>query len=227
MAGVAANPLRILSQILAEMHDARGKVTIPGFYEGVEPLPNALKEQWDALGFSHEDFLGDVGLSEPGGETAYTALEQIWSRPTAEINGIWGGYTGAGFKTVIPAEASAKISFRLVGKQDPETLRKAFRDFVTEQLPADCEAVFVASGARWRAPSAAMVVTAGPGRGVSFSRMRPATLTLIPAACLSTTLYSSPTSLPRRTIRATSVRSRRPSFPSTGYIGLDHLAFDR
>ncbi len=140
----AANPIHILTRILAEIHDGRGKVTIPGFYDGVEPLPNALKEQWEGLGFDHAEFLGDVGLSEPAGETAYTALEQIWSRPTAEVNGIWGGYTGAGFKTVIPAEASAKISFRLVGKQDPETLRTAFRDFVTERLPPDCNAEFIA-----------------------------------------------------------------------------------
>ncbi|MDH3667965.1 MAG: M20/M25/M40 family metallo-hydrolase [Paracoccaceae bacterium] len=139
----AANPIHILTRILAEIHDGRGKVTIPGFYDGIEPLPNALKEQWEALGFDHTEFLGDVGLSEPAGETAYTALEQIWSRPTAEVNGIWGGYTGAGFKTVIPAEASAKISFRLVGKQDPETIRAAFREFVTERLPADCKAEFV------------------------------------------------------------------------------------
>ncbi len=142
--GAAANPIHILTRILADIHDGRGKVTIPEFYDGVEPLPNALKEQWEALAFNHDEFLGDVGLSEPAGEAAYSALEQIWSRPTAEVNGIWGGYIGAGFKTVIPAEASAKISFRLVGTQDPEKIRAAFREFVTERLPRDCSAEFVA-----------------------------------------------------------------------------------
>lgn len=141
--GAAANPIHVLTRILAEMHDRQGKVTIPDFYDGVEPLPNSMRVQWKGLDFDHGKFLGAVGLSEPAGETAFSALEQIWSRPTAEINGVWGGYIGAGFKTVIPSEASAKISFRLVGSQDPETIRGAFRKFVEERLPSDCRAEFV------------------------------------------------------------------------------------
>jgi acetylornithine deacetylase/succinyl-diaminopimelate desuccinylase-like protein len=90
------------------------------------------------LAFDHATFLGDVGLSVPAGEQDRTPLEMIWSRPTAEINGIWGGYTGDGFKTVLPAEAHAKVSFRLVGDQDPHAIRIQFRKWVEGQLPADC-----------------------------------------------------------------------------------------
>ena len=140
--GAAANPIHVLTRILADMHDDSGWITISGFYDGVPGISNALKAQWDKLGFDAREFLGEVGLGVPAGETGYSALEQIWSRPTAEVNGIWGGYIGAGFKTVIPAEAHAKVSFRLVGDQDPETLRIAFRQFVTDRLPADCRAEF-------------------------------------------------------------------------------------
>jgi acetylornithine deacetylase/succinyl-diaminopimelate desuccinylase-like protein len=136
----------VLTRILADVHDNSGKITIPGFYDGVHEISGDLKGQWDALNFSPAAFLGEVGLGVPAGEKTHSALEQIWSRPTAEVNGIWGGYTGAGFKTVIPAEAHAKISFRLVGDQDPETIRAAFRKFVENRLPADCTASFKARG---------------------------------------------------------------------------------
>ncbi len=142
----AANPIHVLARILADLRDENGKITIPGFYDGVPEISGDLKAQWGRLGFVPRDFLGEVGLAVPAGEIAYSALEQIWSRPTAEVNGIWGGYTGAGFKTVIPAEAHAKVSFRLVGEQDPEAIRAAFRQFVTARLPADCRAEFVARG---------------------------------------------------------------------------------
>jgi len=142
----AANPIHLLVRILAEMRDPSGRIDIPGFYDGVPELPAELKAQWEGLGFATEEFLGGVGLGIPAGETGRSTLEQIWSRPTAEVNGIWGGYTGAGFKTVIPAEAHAKVSFRLVGTQDPEAIRAAFRKFVTDRLPADCRAGFVARG---------------------------------------------------------------------------------
>jgi len=144
--GAAANPIHVLIRILADLRDDSGKITIPGFYDGVPEISGDLKAQWERLGFVPRDFLGEVGLAVPAGETGYSALEQIWSRPTAEVNGIWGGYTGAGFKTVIPAEAHAKVSFRLVGEQDPEAIRAAFRQFVTARLPADCRAEFVARG---------------------------------------------------------------------------------
>ncbi|MFA7434065.1 MAG: M20/M25/M40 family metallo-hydrolase [Gemmobacter sp.] len=145
--GVAVNPARVLARIIAGLHDETGRITVPGFYDGVEELPEAIRAQWQALGFDHAAFLGEVGLSHPAGEQDRTPLEMIWSRPTCEVNGIWGGYTGEGFKTVLPAEAHAKISFRLVAGQDPHVLREAFRAHVRAQLPPDCTAEFLDHGA--------------------------------------------------------------------------------
>ena len=136
--GPAINPIRVLTRILGGLHDDHGHVTVPGFYDGVPELPDAIRAQWQNLAFDHAAFLGDVGLSHPAGEDDRTPLEMIWSRPTAEINGIWGGYTGEGFKTVLPAEAHAKISFRLVGQQDADAISRNFRDWLTAQLPPDC-----------------------------------------------------------------------------------------
>lgn len=144
--GPAANPIRMLVRALSALHDDHGRVTIEGFYDGVRPLPPAVAEQWAGLGFSADAFLGEVGLRHPSGEVEHSALEQIWARPTAEINGIWGGYTGAGFKTVIPSEAHAKVSFRLVGDQDPEAVREGFRAFVRGRIPPDCTTEFRAHG---------------------------------------------------------------------------------
>ncbi len=106
-----------------------------------------MKEQWHGLGFEVQRFLGEIGLAEPVGEEGFSALEHTWSRPTAEVNGIQGGYTGAGFKTVIPSKASAKVSFRLVGEQDPHAIRESFRAFVQERVPADCTVEFAGHGA--------------------------------------------------------------------------------
>ena len=144
--GAAANPIRILAKILADIHDENGRVTIPGFYDGVEETPSQVKASWDALNLTPEKFLGEIGLSIPSGEKDRSLLELLWARPTAEFNGISGGYEGEGFKTVIAAKASAKISFRLVHKQDPEKIRAAFRAFVEERLPADCKATFSKHG---------------------------------------------------------------------------------
>jgi acetylornithine deacetylase/succinyl-diaminopimelate desuccinylase-like protein len=140
--GAAQNPIHILSKILADMHDDSGTVTLDGFYDGVEETPNEIKQMWEGLDFSAKDFLGEVGLSMPSGEANRSVLEQTWARPTAEVNGIAGGYTGDGFKTVIAAQASAKVSFRLVGKQDPDKVAAAFRKHVLERLPEDCTASF-------------------------------------------------------------------------------------
>lgn len=136
--GLAQNPITVLTKILAGLHDSEGRVQVPGFYDGVPELSDELRSQWQNLSFDHTRFLGDVGLSVPAGEQDRTPLEKLWSRPTAEINGIWGGYTGDGFKTVLPGEAHAKVSFRLVGQQNPDKLREAFRAWAEAQLPADC-----------------------------------------------------------------------------------------
>ena len=145
--GPAANPIRILSHIIAGLHDDKGRVTLPGFYDGVGELPAEIAAQWRALPFDEKAFLADVGLHHPAGEADRSALEQIWSRPTCEPNGIVGGYTGEGAKTVLPAKASAKISFRLVGQQDPHKIVEQFRSYVRAQLPADCRVEFLSHGA--------------------------------------------------------------------------------
>ena len=145
--GISMNPIRALSKVIASLHDDEGRITIPGFYDGVPDLPEDLEAQWQGLAFDHAAFLGDVGLSKPAGEQDRTPLEMIWSRPTCEVNGIWGGYTGDGCKTVLPSEAHAKISFRLVGTQDPLAIRENFRKMVTEMLPEDCTVAFSGHGA--------------------------------------------------------------------------------
>jgi acetylornithine deacetylase/succinyl-diaminopimelate desuccinylase-like protein len=140
--GAAQNPIRVLTRILGGLHDDNGRITIPGFYDGVKDLPSDILAQWKKLNLTPESFLKPIGLSIPAGEKDRLLIEQASSRPTCDINGIIGGYTGEGSKTVIPAEASAKISFRLVEGQQPEKIRKAFRDYVTARLPADCRAEF-------------------------------------------------------------------------------------
>ncbi|PZO82390.1 MAG: hypothetical protein DI629_00310 [Mesorhizobium amorphae] len=144
--GAAQNPNHILARILADLHDADGRVTLPGFYEGVEETPTQILQSWQSLGETAEDFLGPIGLSIPSGEKGRSVQELTWARPTAEVNGMWGGYTGEGFKTVIPAEAHAKVSFRLVHKQNPQAVSDAFRAFVRERLPADCSVEFHGHG---------------------------------------------------------------------------------
>ncbi len=142
----ARNPIHVLASILADLHDADGRVTIPHFYDGVPEVTAAQKAEWASLNFDQKAFFDEIGLKIPAGETGYSVLEQVWARPTAEVNGIIGGYTGEGAKTVIPAKASAKVSFRLVGDQDPEVVRGAFRAFVEARVPADCKANFLSHG---------------------------------------------------------------------------------
>ena len=145
--GAAVNPIHVLARIIADIHDKDGRIQVPDFYDGVEELPADIAEQWRGLDFDEDKFLGDVGLSKPAGEKDRSVLEQILSRPTCDVNGITGGYTGQGSKTVLPAQASAKFSFRLVGKQDPERIRENFRAFVRARLPIDCRAEFLSHGA--------------------------------------------------------------------------------
>ncbi len=136
--GAAINPLNALTRVLGQLYDDRGQVQIPGFYDDVVETPKEKLAQWKALGFDERKFLGDIGLKTPSGEGGRHILERLWARPTCDINGIWGGYTGAGAKTVIPAEASAKLSCRLVAAQDPERIVDGIKSFFEARTPPDC-----------------------------------------------------------------------------------------
>ncbi len=142
----ARNPNQVLAEVIASLRNPDGSVAVEGFYDDVEELPAHVAEQWQRLPFDEKAYLGDVGLSMPAGEKTRSVLEQITSRPTCEINGMSGGYTGEGFKTVIPSRASAKISFRLVANQDPAKIREAFRAHVRARIPSDCSVEFKPHG---------------------------------------------------------------------------------
>ena len=148
--GSAPNPIAALAHILAGLHDADGRVAVPGFYDGVaEPEPSQLA-QWRSLGFDEAAFLGAIGVALPdwraGSERGRGGLERLWARPTAEVNGIWGGYQGPGSKTVIPAEAGAKVSFRLVPGQDPDRIVALVRRFVADRAPPGVSVELEADG---------------------------------------------------------------------------------
>lgn len=154
----ARNPNQVLAEIIASLRNPDGSVAIAGFYDDVAELDDITRESWDRLGFDGDAYLREVGLSVPAGESNRSVLEQITSRPTCEINGMIGGYTGDGFKTVIPAKSSAKISFRLVSNMDPDKIRAAFREHVRARVPADCSVKFTEHGGS----GAISVPTSGP-----------------------------------------------------------------
>lgn len=136
--GPAVNPIRVLMNVLGQLHDDESRVQIPGFYDGIEDVSAEQRAQWDSLDFDEAAFLADIGLKHASGETGRSVLEQIWARPTAEFNGVIGGYTGPGTKTVIPSEASAKLTFRLVPGQDPSKIVPNFKKWFEAKLPPDC-----------------------------------------------------------------------------------------
>ncbi|GGC48875.1 hypothetical protein GCM10011504_29050 [Siccirubricoccus deserti] len=138
--GAALNPINALTRILGGLQDSEGRVQIPGFYDGVAEVSDAQAAEWASLGFDEAAFLGEIGLSHAAGERGRGALERLWARPTADLNGIWGGYTGEGGKTVIAAEAHAKLSCRLVPGQDPAKVAEGIRRFVAERLPPGARA---------------------------------------------------------------------------------------
>ena len=135
--GSALNPLNVLTRILGELQDREGRIQVPGIYDRVRPVTAEQARQWQRLGFDERAFLAGIGLSHPAGEAGLSALERLWARPTADINGLWGGYTGVGAKTVIAAEAHAKLSFGFVPDQDPAAVLEGLKTFVASRLPPD------------------------------------------------------------------------------------------
>jgi acetylornithine deacetylase/succinyl-diaminopimelate desuccinylase-like protein len=154
----ARNPIQVLAEIIASLRTPDGGVALEGFYDGVAELAPEVAAQWRRLPYDEHGFLAGAGLTTPAGERGRSVLEQTRSRPTCEINGITGGYTGDGFKTVIPAKARAKVSFRLVAGQDPDRIRKLFRAHVEARLPPDATVKFTPHGS---SPAVA-VPTDGP-----------------------------------------------------------------
>jgi acetylornithine deacetylase/succinyl-diaminopimelate desuccinylase-like protein len=136
--GAAPNPLNVMTLILGQLHDGAGRVTLPGFYDDVVELDAKERREIAALPFDEAAFLGNAGLTVAQGEADRSTLERIWTRPTCDINGMWGGYIGPGSKTVIPAKAAAKISFRLVPRQDPGKVMAGLRAFLEARMPPDC-----------------------------------------------------------------------------------------
>jgi acetylornithine deacetylase/succinyl-diaminopimelate desuccinylase-like protein len=135
--GAAPNAVFGLIELLSKMKDAKGKIQIPGMYDDVAPPTPEEKRSWEHLPFDEKEFLkNEVGSTRLTGEPGYSVFERTWARPTLEVHGIAGGFTGAGAKTVIPARATAKVSMRMVPNQDPEKIIAAYKKFVAENTPA-------------------------------------------------------------------------------------------
>lgn len=139
--GAVHNPIQALSEIIASLHDKNGRVTIPGFYDDVLKLTKKERDAYKKLPFSDTKFAKDLGLKKLYGEKGFTTLERLWARPTLECNGIWGGFTGDGAKTVLPAKASAKISMRLVPQQNPFVIAKLFEKHIKTLAPKTIQVV--------------------------------------------------------------------------------------
>lgn len=137
--GIAHNPIHALVKLLAGLRNDKGKIAIPGFYDAVVEMP-AEERSKVSFHFDEKEYFEQTGALPTGGETDFAILERAWIRPSLEINGIQGGYCGKGFKTVIPAKASAKISCRLVPDQDPITIGKLISDYFVKNAPEGIQA---------------------------------------------------------------------------------------
>ena len=139
--GVLANPATVLTRILGKLFDGDNRVTVPGFYDDVLPLTEDEEARWQTLNFDEAKYLGEVGVQQPFGEAGFTTLQRRWARPACDVNGLYGGYGGAGAKTVIPSFAGAKVSFRLAPNQDPRKVADAFEPWLRSHDTGGC---------RWR-----------------------------------------------------------------------------
>ncbi|MHC4948326.1 MAG: dipeptidase [Planctomycetota bacterium] len=145
--GAVVNPINALCRVIADLHDEDGRVRIPGFYDEVRAVADDELAQWNALDFDESGFLGGAGLTRSTGEAGHSTLERLWSRPTCDCNGIIGGYTGAGAKTVIGASATCKLSCRLVADQDPIRILEGLQAFLEARTPPDCRWEIATHGA--------------------------------------------------------------------------------
>ena len=163
--GAVPNPLHVMADLLSGLHDCDGRVTLPGFYDKVLPLSQAERDLIGQLPFDEKAWLAEAGNSGAvAGEAGYGTLERVWTRPTAEVNGMWGGHTGAGGKTIVPAQAHAKLSFRLVANQEPADVIAGLRQYVRDHTPRGIEAAVIADGPGVRpcfAPMDSAAVRAG------------------------------------------------------------------
>jgi acetylornithine deacetylase/succinyl-diaminopimelate desuccinylase-like protein len=152
--GAAPNPITILCELVAKLHDKNFRVTVPGFYKDVAPLSNTERKALNSLPWKEKAFRKTVGAPGLAGEKGFTIVERLWCRPTLELNGIWGGYMAEGSKTVIPAKAYAKLSTRLVPNQDPVKISKAVEKHVRKLLPktVQCKFEALSTGKPWVAP---------------------------------------------------------------------------
>jgi acetylornithine deacetylase/succinyl-diaminopimelate desuccinylase-like protein len=177
--GAAPNPLQVMAELFARLHDRNGRVAVPGFYRDVKPLGKQERRDLRALPWSEKEFRRFLGVRELTGEKGYTAMERLWCRPTLELNGMWGGYTGEGAKTVIPSKAYAKFSTRLVPNQDPRKVARQVEKQVRRLLPKSvtCKFVTLSLGKPFLAPynhpifqAAQRALSEGFGRKAVFIR---------------------------------------------------------
>ncbi|HKQ86201.1 MAG TPA: dipeptidase [Candidatus Acidoferrales bacterium] len=157
--GAVPNSITILAETIAKLHDQSFHVTVPGFYSDVAELSKAERKALNSLPWKEKEFRKTVGAPDLCGERAYTIIERLWARPTLELNGIWGGYTGEGAKTVIPSKAFAKLSTRLVPKQDPKKIARQVERHIRKLLPktVKCKFEVLSTGKPWVAPYTAPI----------------------------------------------------------------------
>jgi acetylornithine deacetylase/succinyl-diaminopimelate desuccinylase-like protein len=133
--GAVTNPANMLAKMIAALTDGQGRIQVPGFYNDVTPLSDRERREFAGLPFSEANFQQQIGVTGLSGEAGYSTLERRWARPTCDVNGLWSGYQGEGAKTVLPAKAGAKLSFRLVPKQDPHKITQSLRTFLESMCP--------------------------------------------------------------------------------------------
>jgi acetylornithine deacetylase/succinyl-diaminopimelate desuccinylase-like protein len=177
--GAVPNPITILAEMLAKLHDKNSRVAVPGFYDDVAILSRQERKALNSLPWKEKEFRKTVGAPALCGEKGYSIVEQLWTRPTLELNGIWGGYTGEGAKTVIPAKAYAKLSTRLVPNQNPAKIAKLVERQIRKLLPktVTCKFELLSSGKPWVASyshpifqKAIQALQAGFGKKAVFIR---------------------------------------------------------